>query len=144
VSRIAPRRAANGLVGALLLSGAIMVTGPASADAACSTSTGISYYLNTGCSSLLKTINGDTTINDLSTQSPNMNNNISSVSESPANSQGSWRLYLYDSINRSGTYLGLSNASTTSFKSWDLTQLNFNDLASSLCQIRVVGTSSPC
>jgi hypothetical protein len=143
VFKISRRSLAIGLasVSAIGLS-TLVFTDPA--WAACSTATGISFYDNANCTTFLKTINGDTQINDLGATSPNMKDKISSVLESPATSQGSWRLYLHSSINLGGTYLGLSNASTTSFKYWNLSQLNFDNKAESLCQFRAVGSSSPC
>ena len=134
------RRLSIAVVTAAAVGGAVVLSA-APASAACSTSgsqIGIYYYGENSCASTsyLGKINADTAINDLSLYGPEWDNNISSVNESPKDSGGSWRLYLYQFPLKTGSAIGLSNASTTVSKSWNLDQLSFDNKASSLMQTR--------
>ncbi len=119
------------------LFGTAAVAMPSAAFATCSTSpnlTGIYYYTNINCGSYLDKINADVEIDSLADYAPGWNNSISSVDESPQIGDERWRLYMYNAIDLSGASIGLSNASTTASKFWNMTELGFNDEASSLIQ----------
>jgi hypothetical protein len=121
------------------LAGGALASAALPANAACATTTsyGIFYYIDVNCASTsyLGKIATDAQYDNLATQlGSSWNNSISSVNESKSTGGESWRLYLSDNINQGSPTLGLSNASTTSAKSWNLTNLNFNDKASSLLQ----------
>lgn len=141
------KRAAVMLTAASALGGGLVAAVPSVASATCSTDTtitaGVYYYNGSSCTTFLDRISGDaiTYSDNLGLWVPNMEDKISSVLITKANSNGQIRTYLYDSWGRTGGMIGLTNVSTTANKSFNL--VNFGDGGStwdnkprSLCQYR--------
>ena len=123
-----------------LFFGGMVGVGIPSALAACATnpSSGVYYYNTHTCDTLIYSADGYTAPDSFGAN----NNKIGSVLESKAVG-GSWRAYLYGGINHTGLLVGLSNASTTQGKSWDLSTLQgVDNETDSICQNRVTGPYS--
>lgn len=127
---------------ASMMFGGLLGLGTAPATAACNSNpnAGVYYYDTTTCGTLIYSANGYTAPNSFGSN----NNKISSVNQSRATGGGSWRAYLYGGIGHNNLLIGLSNASTTSGKSWNLANYadGVNNNTDSICQDRVIGSYS--
>src|SRR3954468_2110681 len=138
------RKVTTSLAAIMLATAGLFVVTAAPAQAACGASpiyAGVQYFMDTDCGTMMVQYNGDTM--------QNIGSGMSSVDVGVANGDGSWRVYLHSGAGSTGAYIGFSNASTTARKGFNLTNYGLNggtwdNVPRSLCQIRVVGTSSNC